>query len=87
MALILHDEKNISPRGPAVTKSGTGKCDVGLGDLGTWGLGDVGTLGRGDSGTWGCWDSGTRGHEDSGTWYARTSELGDAQGFEDVINK
>ena len=35
------------------------------------------------SGT-GTWDVGPG---DSGTWYARTSELGDAQGFEDVINK
>ena len=48
---------------------------------GTWdvGLGDAGTRGRGDAGTWG------RG--DSGTWYARTSELGDARGLEDVIKK
>ena len=53
----------------------------GRGDAGTWGLGDVGTW------TWGRGDSGTRGHEDLGTWYARTSELGDARGFEDVINK
>ena len=72
-------------------------------DLGTWGRWDVGTRGRGDAGTWGRWDSGTRGRRDSGTWgrgdvgtqgrgnsgtwYARTSELGDARGFEDVINK
>ena len=40
-------------------------------NLGTGGLGDVGSRGR--------WVS--------GTWYARTSELGDARGFEDVINK
>ena len=43
----------------AVTKSGTGKSDLGLGD--------VGTRGRGDSGTWGLGDAGTRGLKDVGT--------------------
>ena len=55
---------------------GRGTWDVGRG---TWGRGDAGNWGRGDTGTWG------RG--DSGTWYARTSELRDARGCEDVINK
>ena len=32
-------------------------------------------------------DLGTQGRGDAGTWYARTSELRDVQGFEDVINK
>ena len=45
----------------------------------------MGTRGRGDAGTRGRVR--TRGRGDSGTWYARTSELGDARGFEDVINK
>ena len=71
----------------AVTKSGTGTWDVGLEDAGTRGLGDAGTRGREDAGTWGLGDSGTRGRGDSGTWYVKTSELGDARGFEDVINK
>ena len=80
----------------AVTKSRTGTWDLGLGtrglgDSGTWGLGDVKTRGRGDSGTWeledlgtwgrrdvGTWVVGTRGRGDSGRWDARTSELGDA---------
>ena len=35
-------------------------------------------------GTWGPGDA-RRG--DSGRWDARTSELGDERGFEDVINK
>ena len=48
---------------------------------------DAGTWGLGESGTWGRGDVGTRGRGYSGKWYARTSELGDAQGFEDVINK
>ena len=41
------------------------------------------------TGTWDVrlGDAGTRGRRDSWTWYARTSELGDARGFEDVINK
>ena len=59
-------------------------------DLGrrTWGRGDVGTRGRGDSGTRGLRDSGTWGRGDVGTRpYVGTSELGDAWGFEDVINK
>ena len=70
----------------AVTKSGTGTWDgdVGRGTRGRW---DAGTRGRGDAGTWGLGDVGTRGLGDAGTWYARTSELGDARGFEDVINK
>ena len=55
-----------------MTKSGTGR---GTRDVGTQGLG------RGDLGL-GTWRRG-----DSGTWGVRTSELGDAQGFEDVINK
>ena len=50
---------------------------------GTWGPWDSGTWGRGDVGTRGLRDAG----RDAGTWYARTSELGDARGFEDVINK
>ena len=32
-------------------------------------------------------DVGTRGRRDSERWDASTSELGDAWGFEDVINK
>ena len=74
-------------------KVGRGRGDAGTwgrGDVGTRGRGDVGTWGRGDAGTWGLGDVGTwgtRGRGDSGTWYARTSELGDARGFEDVINK
>ena len=54
---------------------------------GTCGCGDAGTRGRGDAGTWERGDVWTRGRGDAGTWYARTSELGDARGFEDVINK
>ena len=48
---------------------------------GTWDLGleDSGNRGRGDAET--------RGRGDSGTWDASASELGDAWGFEDVINK
>ena len=45
-------------------------------NLGTW---DVETRGRGDAGT--------RGRGNAERWGARTSELGDARGFEDVINK
>ena len=56
-----------SARRVAVTKSGTGTWDLGRGDSGTWGPGDVGTRGRGDLGTWGLGDSGTRGRGDSGT--------------------
>ena len=37
--------------------------------------------------TQGLDDPGTRGRGDSGTWYTRTLEIGDARGFEDVINK
>ena len=59
----------------------------GLKDVGTWGLGDVKTRGRGDAGTRGLKDVGTRGRGDSERWDARTSELADAWGFEDVINK
>ena len=33
------------------------------------------------------WNLRTRGRGVSKTWYARTSELADARGFEDVINK
>ena len=55
----------------AVTKRKTGTWDLGLEDSGTRGRGDVGTRGRGDS----------------ERWDASTSELGDAWGFEDVINK
>ena len=40
----------------AITKSGTGTWDVGLGDAETRGTGDVGTLGRGDVGTQGRGD-------------------------------
>ena len=60
-----------------VTKSGTGTWDVGRGD--------VGTRGRGDAGTWGREDVGTRGRGDVGTWAREV--FGDAQGFEDVINR
>ena len=67
-----------------VTRSGKGKWDVGRGDVES---ADVGTRRRGDSGMWGRGDSEKRGRGDSGTWYARTSELGDAPEFEDVINK
>ena len=54
----------------AVTKSGTGTWDVGLGTrgLGTRGRGDVRTLGRVDAGTWGLGDLGTWGLGDAGTW-------------------
>ena len=51
----------------AVTKSGTGTWDAGLGDVGTWGRGGVGTRGLGDVGTWGRGDVETRGLGDSGT--------------------
>ena len=54
--------------GAAVTKSGTGTWDLGLGDSGTWGRGDVGTWGRGDVGTRGRGEVGTRGLRDVGTW-------------------
>ena len=63
------------------TKSGTGTWD---GDVG---LGDSRTRGRGDVGTWGRRDSRTWGRGDSERWDASTSKLGDAWGFEDVINK
>ena len=68
----------------AVTKSGTGTWDVGLGDAGTWGRGDLGTQGLGDVGTWGRWDVGTRGRGDAGTW-----GLGDAGtwGLGDVVRE
>ena len=41
------------------------------------------------TGTWdlGCRDSGTWGLRDLGTWDTRTSELGDARGLEDMMNK
>ena len=74
-----------SQQARAVTKSGTGTgtWDSGHGDMGTWTQGrgylGLGDLGRGDVGMRGCGDS--------GRWGARMSELGDARGFEDVINK
>ena len=87
----------------AVSKSRTGTWDLGLEDsgtrgrgdvgtrgredAGTWGLGDVGMWGRGDVGTRGLKDVGTQGDGDSERWDASTSELGNAWGLEDVINK
>ena len=67
----------------AVTKSGTGAWDGGVG---------LGTRERTDAGTW---DSGPRGHGDSGTperetWDARRETRDAARGDvgrEDVINK
>ena len=55
---------------------------MGPGDSQTWGLGVKGMWGLGEVGTQGCGDN-----WDSGTWDARTSELGDAWGVEDVVNK
>ena len=60
---------------------------MGLGDSGTRGRGDAGTWGLGDVGTGGLKDVATRGHGDLERWDASTSELGDAWGFKDVINK
>ena len=68
-------------------KGGGERGPWGFGDSGTRGRGDVGTRGRGDVGTRGRGDVGTRGRGDSERWDARTSELGDAWGFEDVTNK
>ena len=51
------------------------------------GTGDSGTRGLGHSRTQGRGDAGTRGRGDSEMLDARTSELGDVWGFEDVINK
>ena len=48
----------------AVTKSGTGKSDLGLGDVGRWGRGDSGTRGLKDVGPRGL---GEVGREDVGT--------------------
>ena len=64
----------------AVTKSGTGTWDLGRGDpetedLGTRGLGDVGTWGRGDVETRGRVNSGMWGRGDTFSKY-RISEMG-----------
>jgi len=48
---------------------GHGTWDVGLGDAGTQGHGN---LGSGDTGMWGLGDVGTRGRGDVGTWDTST---------------